>query len=227
MNIQQGGIFELINVEEPTTFTSSVEANELNVRESATIEGRLNAPYITNSGVLSIHSTLETQELVNDKKGRLFVEENVIGSKVSNEGLIELKKDLKAEHIESSGEIISSGRIEGQTLSFEGSFKVKDIRAERLDFILTDDCEASSITANDIKVDAKRQALIFKDNDHLLKVDHIDGGTIYLENVIAELVRGDEVTIGPNCTIKILEYTKDYKLDNRSDVLELGKITRD
>ncbi|TDM00816.1 hypothetical protein [Macrococcus carouselicus] len=228
MTTRQGGIFEVIDIDKATIYTSSIEANEFNVsEESAVIEGRLNAPYVTNSGSLEVTSTLETHTLKNKRDAILRISDHVVGQSIDNAGMLELGGHLKAEHLKSTGRLISEGVIEGETVILEGPVKVREIRAEHIELTLTADCVADYLTANQITINAKRENLLFKDKDHSLKVNEIDGGRVYIENVIAELVRGDEVVIGPNCTVKVVEYTENYTLDDQSDVLELGKITRD
>ncbi|TDL97979.1 hypothetical protein ERX27_05830 [Macrococcus brunensis] len=225
---QDGGIFETIHLDQSVTYASSVEANEIDVQSgSVVIEGRLNAPYLSNAGGLEVTSTLETNELANKKEAHLKVADNVVAQTVNNAGTLELGHHFKAETIESTGKLVAAGTIEATSVRLSGFIQLHDIRAERLDITVTHNSSADYLAASDIRIKAQREALIFKDDDHSLKVNEIDGGEVYLENVIAELVRGDRVTIGPNCTIKVVEYTEDYKLDEQSDVLELGKITRD
>lgn len=66
---QDGGIFETIHLDQSVTYASSVEANEIDVQSgSVVIEGRLNAPYLSNAGGLEVTSTLETNELANKKR---------------------------------------------------------------------------------------------------------------------------------------------------------------
>lgn len=223
-----GGIFETIHLDRSITYTSSVEANEVDVQSgSVVIEGRLNAPYLVNAGELEITSTLETTNLTNQKEAYLKVMADVIAQTINNAGILELGAHCKAEALESTGKLQTAGTIEAASVRLEGGIQLHDVRADQLNIIVTHNGSADYLTASDINITAKREALIFKDDDHSLKVDEIDGGRVYVENIIADLVRGDQVTIGPNCTIKVVEYTEDFELDDRSDVLELGKITRD
>ncbi|WP_165983756.1 hypothetical protein [Macrococcus bovicus] len=223
-----GGIFETIHLDQSITYTSSVEAHEVDVQSgSVVIEGRLNAPYLVNAGEVEITSTLETTHLTNQKEAYLKVTDGVVAHTVNNAGILELGAHCQAETIQSTGQLQAAGTIEAASVRLEGVLQLHDVRADQLNIIVTHNGSAEYLTASDINITAKREALIFKDQDHSLKVDEIDGGHVYVENIIADLVRGDQVTIGPNCIIKVVEYTEDFKLDDQSDVLELGKITRD
>jgi hypothetical protein len=46
----------------------------------------------------------------------------------------------------------------------------------------------------------------------------IEGDDIYLENTVAEIVRGNSVEIGPGCTIGLVEYANKFSKDKDSTV---------
>lgn len=58
----------------------------------------------------------------------------------------------------------------------------------------------------------------------LLTTTDIEGDEIYLENVVAETVRGTKVTIGPKCQIKRVEYSESCEIDPAASVDESVKM---
>ena len=52
----------------------------------------------------------------------------------------------------------------------------------------------------------------------------IEGDEIYLENTRADVVRGKQIEIGPNCKIKLIEYSESLKVHDDSDVEKQTKI---
>ncbi|UZQ49728.1 polymer-forming cytoskeletal protein [Clostridium kluyveri] len=47
----------------------------------------------------------------------------------------------------------------------------------------------------------------------------IEGDDIYLENTVAKIVRGNNVTIGPNCDIEIVEYRDKVDVGENSKII--------
>lgn len=206
-----GGIFEKITVSARTDFSSSVEVNELNIQTEGDmfVEGRLNAPYITVAGQLDIMDTIETERLEIEQRGWLKAGDHIVAKVVSNNGDMDIKS-LRAD------EFTSKGRLKAKALTAD-TLQLKAVGESRIQYIQGDE----------IRITAGREHLIFKDKDAIVIADEVDGREVYVENLSADLVRGDRVTIGPGCTIKVVEYTEQYALDEAADVLELGKISRD
>ncbi|TDM11965.1 hypothetical protein [Macrococcus lamae] len=226
--VAEGGVFEQINAEVRTDFTSSVETHELTIGTDGDVfvEGRLNAPYISNKGTLDIMDTIETEELANHPDAVIKAGDHVGARIIDNEGTLELGRSLRAESLQSKGSI-STGVVDTTTFQSTGTLNIDELNADDLHIKVGPDSSIKFINANNISIKAMREGLIFKDDDAKLVVEEIEGSDVYVENVIADLVRGDQVRIGRNCIIKVVEYTDTYHLDESSEVYELGKISRD
>ncbi|TKH51903.1 cytoplasmic protein, partial [Bacillus cereus] len=52
----------------------------------------------------------------------------------------------------------------------------------------------------------------------------VEGDDIYLEHTIAEVVRGNNVTIGPGCEISVVEYHTSFNQKGNAVVKEHKQI---
>ncbi len=57
-----------------------------------------------------------------------------------------------------------------------------------------------------------------------LTVDVIEGDDVYLENTMAKIVRGNNVTIGSGCKIELVEYKGSFKQDGGAEIGTNKKI---
>lgn len=224
-----GGIFENIRTSAQTDFTSSVEANEIMVDQGGDlfIKGRLNAPYITVNGVLDVMDTLETSVIHVKSDGLLKVGDAMTAESLDVDGQAELSK-VRAERLSTKGTFKSTGPVDAKQFMSAGELRVAgDLSAEEVNIKVAANSLVNYINANTVSIKARREGLLFKDKDATLSVLEIIGNDVYVENVTADLVRGDQVTIGPNCVVKVVEYTDRYDYDESSEVLEFGKISKD
>ncbi|QVK16831.1 hypothetical protein KHQ81_07875 [Mycoplasmatota bacterium] len=56
-----------------------------------------------------------------------------------------------------------------------------------------------------------------------VEIETIEGDDIYLENVVSKAVRGNKITIGPNCEIDLVEYHETYNIIGKDGVKEVVK----
>lgn len=224
-----GGIFENIRTSARTDLTSSVEANEVMVDNGGDlfIQGRLNTPYITVNGVLDVMDTLETSVIHVKSDGTLKVGDAMTAESLDVDGNAELAK-VRVERISSKGTFNAAGPVDAKQFSSSGPLRVNgDLSAEEIYIKVAPNSLVNYINASAVSIKAAREGLIFKDKDTTLSVLEVIGDDVYVENITADLVRGDRVTIGQNCVIKVVEYTESYDYDQSSEILELGKISKD
>ncbi|KAA1039341.1 hypothetical protein ERX35_007145 [Macrococcus equipercicus] len=223
-----GGVFERINVEARADLTSSVETNELTLGTAGDlfIEGRLNAPYISNKGILDVMDTIETEALSNHQDAVVKAGDQVNARTIDNDGTLDFGRSLRADTLHASG-TVTAGFAAVTTFQSSGKLTIDQLSGDDVHIKAALNSTVNFINAAHVTVKAQREALLFKDDDARLVVKEIAGNDIVIENVVADLVRGDRVSIGQNCIIKVVEYTESYQLDDSSDVYELGKISRD
>ncbi len=70
----------------------------------------------------------------------------------------------------------------------------------------------------------KRDFFLFISHVGNLQTSIVEGDDIYLEHTIAEVVRGNNVTIGPGCEISVVEYHTSFNQKGNAVVKEHKQI---
>lgn len=153
---------------------------------------------------------------------------------------------LKADRIKVSGSLELSGDAEADSVAeICGRAEIKGLlNAEKVDLHVGQEegmMKIGSIGGTDIRVQEDRSpsgSITFgrffvrinrsKDKSPAVKdtvvVNTIEGDTVELEGVKADVVRGKDVTIHGGCTIQRVEYSGSILVENGSTVLEKVKI---
>jgi cytoskeletal protein CcmA (bactofilin family) len=101
------------------------------------------------------------------------------------------------------------------------------LNADHIDIRMFGECKAKEIGGQTITVKYKSSVIgnilkpLFKPQ---LETDLIEGDIIELENTLAKIVRGNQVRIGPNCQIGLVEYTGEYSMDKKAVVAESRRV---
>ncbi len=128
-------------------------------------------------------------------------------------GLLKSKSDFSAERINVKGAMVIDGILNTGSL---------DIQFERFGRIR--EVGAHSINVRPLTHPIKNRGGQFLDNllntfaGQRFRMDVVEADEIYLENVQANVVRGENVVIGPNCAIGCLEYSKKARVHDSSKV---------
>ncbi len=84
-------------------------------------------------------------------------------------------------------------------------------------------CRDFSVTDEFKKIPKNYSDRVYEDYDRevdTLEVDIIEADEIYIENVNANCVRGQNIVIGKNCNIKRVEYSNNLEISKESNVIE-------
>lgn len=150
---------------------------------------------------------------------------------------------VEAAFVSCSGSARVDGSIKAGTIKASGSIRASDMEAERIvvsggcgvpglmnaetvEINLGGRCNVGSIGCGKltVKLGAGCGWLWFgRRRDDLLEIGTIEGDEIELENTSADVVRGKNVIIGKNCSIKTVEYSQNLSVDLSSTVREQVK----
>jgi cytoskeletal protein CcmA (bactofilin family) len=127
---------------------------------------------------------------------------------------------------------MTGGNLNAEILNIEGGFTVDGmLNADTLKINLYWPSEVNEIGGSEIKItrNSKLSFLgiknrIIAEGKNKVTCNLIEGDNIYLENTIASIVRGNNVTIGPGCKIELVEYKNDLKMDDEVKVNTHMKI---
>jgi cytoskeletal protein CcmA (bactofilin family) len=140
-------------------------------------------------------------------------------------GSTSIKDILHTEDMKISGTISVGKDCEAENFYVKGNFNIGGLlNAGNIDVEMYGKCRAKDIGGENINIKLGtghffiRMINLFS-NYARLETGVIEGDDIYVENTIAKIVRGNNVIIGPNCDIEIVEYR------SKADVGGNSKIT--
>ncbi|AYD40191.1 cell shape determination protein CcmA [Clostridium fermenticellae] len=190
-----------------SSFTNgSVKAHMVGISGSTKLSGNINADEITVSGSLHILGDADTKKM-----------------KIS--GGSDIGGSLHAEEVQISGTVFMNGDCEAENFNVRGEFKIGGLlNAGNIDVEMCGSCRVKDIGGENIKVKLGRRRLFTKmlnffANGGRLEAGTIEGDDIFLENTTAKIVRGNNVVIGDNCDIEVIEYRNKVNIDSTSKTI--------
>ncbi|MEK5082844.1 hypothetical protein [Bacillus sp. FSL H8-0515] len=186
-------------------FLGKAEAERLCVYGESEFKDNLAAGRVTIYGTMKVIGSLQFDRF--KLKGLTEIGGNMTGESCDVKGQLSIKGDCETEMFRVTGCINVSGLLNAGDLKLGLSHDVSRVR----------EIGGTSITV-------KRRAGFFNRRKAKLMADLIEGDQIYLENTEAAVVRGNEVMIGPGCSIGTIEYTNKCKCDHHSKIKETIKL---
>lgn len=177
-----------------STVNGNIKTKNLGVSGATEIKGNIEAENIKISGGSDIKGDVVTKSIkvsgASKIRGSLHAEE------VDISGSVEIKEDCEAEHFKARGGfeiggLLNAGDID---IAIYGRCRVREIGGEKID-----------IRRGSGNIIAKVIKYIFIQGERLT-TSVIEGDDIYLEATTAKIVRGNNVTIGSDCNIELVEY---------------------
>ena len=129
------------------------------------------------------------------------------------------------------GHLRVEGDCDAERFSAQGLFTVVGLlNAGVVDVTLGGKCTANEIGGEAVTVHTgvgpikKFVTSLIPGMEMRLYAESIEGDHIHLESTTARVVRGNSVTIGPECKIDLVEYTGEYTASLESTVGEARKV---
>lgn len=205
-------------------------SDEIVVSGAGDIDGDVKARYIKTSGACKIKGNLDAEELV--VSGTTTVGGNAEARKVKISGSTNVHGNLRGEEVEIKGAADIGGDLECESFSANGGFKIGGLlNAGEIDIKIFYKSSVNEIGGEKITI-AKSNGFaeigrfiknLFNIKEYLV-TQCIEGDDIYIENTVAKVVRGNNVTIGPDCDIDLVEYRNELKVSSESRVNNQQKI---
>ncbi|MCM3627877.1 hypothetical protein M3194_10925 [Paenibacillus glycanilyticus] len=189
----------------------SVAAERMSIVGTCDIKGGLQGGLLKTSGTVTVGGISRLREL------------NLAGS-------MESKDHVYGEQIKLRGMLQTLGDCEAEVFTAKGIFEIGGLlNAGQLDIKLYRDCKAHEIGGG--KINIRKASLLhplslfFKPSSSArLTVSVMEGDHIYLENTIADIVRGNKVVIGPGCEIGLVEYKEHFEKKRDAVVRDNRKV---
>ena len=221
-----GGEFYKILINGKGTVTDDVNADYIEINGMGTLQGNAEALEVKISGTSSIKGNLDSEKI--RISGTSRIDGDVESEDVKIEGHANIGGNLKSERVRIDGKVTVGGNVEAETFESQGHIKIgKQLNAESIQIEVMLKCEAEEIVGSDIRV-RRGKASLLKVVDNLfptiLMVNTIEGDKLDLDCVNAKHVQGQDIIIGPECEIDMIEYSGTLQVDPKAVVRATSKI---
>ncbi|CAG9614556.1 hypothetical protein BACCIP111899_03789 [Bacillus rhizoplanae] len=208
-----GGQFRNVQLNGKGTVNGDLECIDFECNGSGHVNGDLKAEKITISGSGKINGKIDALYMSIEGSGSIYEDATVKKMKISGKGTV-------------------AGNISGEDMNIRGKAIIDGgctitgmLNAGKINIVLRyEHSSVEEIGGEKITVRKKSSFFPFSKHGGFLKTRVIEGDEIYLEYTKADVVRGNNVTIGPECEISVVEYHESYKNAGQSLVKEYKQI---
>lgn len=221
-----GGQFQVVTINGRGTVNNDLECVELDCNGSGVINGNVVSEKAKVNGYMRFKGNIDSKLLSID--GSAKIDKNLSAEKVKVSGRATVGGRVKCEEIKIHGTFTVDEDCEAEIFKAESLFTIGGLlNADQIDIKMFGACFAKEIGGQTITVKAKGSLVgnllksFFKPQ---LETELIEGDKIELENTIAKIVRGNQVRIGANCQIGLVEYRDEFSMDKKAVVAENRKV---
>ncbi|MDM5329311.1 polymer-forming cytoskeletal protein [Neobacillus sp. CF12] len=220
-----GGSFNTITINGKGTVNGDVDCTDFDCNGSGTINGNVVADTAKVNGHGKIIGNFGGQSLTID--GTAGIIGNLIVEKLKVSGKANVSGKIKSDDIKIKGRLTVGEDCESETFRAESQFTIGGLlNADLIDITIFADCKAKEIGGQTILIKQKNSLLgFFKPFVRTqLETECIEGDKIEIESTKAGIVRGNQVVIGPDCEIEVVEYSGEFTMDDHSIVKDIRKV---
>lgn len=205
--------------------------NSVVINGNGSINGDMECIYLRINGQGNIKGNAKAESF--KINGNSSIKGNLESEKVKVNGMAHIEGNLSVEDAETYGNINVGGDCNAEMFRVDGMFAVEGLlNAGELKLNLHGPSRAREIGGE--KITVKRMGRFglrgLKNfiwphgHDKGLNADVIEGDDVYLENTQAKVVRGNNVELGPDCEIELVEYNETFKQDEKAEVGDYRQI---
>jgi cytoskeletal protein CcmA (bactofilin family) len=219
-----GGQFNQVIVNGKGTVNSDIDCANFECNGSGTVNGNVVSQSAKISGNGKVNGSIESQFLTID--GSAKVANNLFVKRLKIAGKAYVGGKIKSDELKLRGKITVEEDCEAEVIKAESQFIIGGLlNADFIDITIFANCKAKEIGGQTILIKQKASLLgLFKGFvPNQLETELIEGDKIEIENTKAGIVRGNNVTIGPNCIIDVVEYSGELSMAENTVVRELRK----
>jgi len=225
-----GGRYDEVKISGAGEIKGDIECNFFKTSGASDVKGNVKANIIEISGASDIKGNVECEEM--RTSGASDIRGDVRAKRVKVSGASDVNGNLYAEEVEISGASEVKGDCEAENFIAKGSFKIGGLlNAGNINIRIAGPCKAREIGGEHIEVKlGEIGGLISKIikfvsyRECILTTEVIEGDNIYLEGTKAKVVRGNNITIGKDCDIELVEYKGELKVIDNGIVVSQNKL---
>ncbi len=195
--------------------------NAVIINGEGRIEGDLDCIKLKINGQCDINGNVKAESV--EVYGSNSIKGNFEAKMAKIYGTADIDGNVSVDKAETYGNISVEGDCNAEVFKIEGAFAIEGLlNAGELELSLYGASKAREIGGENITVKGKGKSgflgLKGMIQGKKLTVRTIEGDDIYLENTQAKVVRGNNIEIGPDCEIELVEYKDDFKQDEKAEV---------
>jgi cytoskeletal protein CcmA (bactofilin family) len=220
-----GGCYDKISIRGEGTIVNEVECSSFHVYGTSEPVDNVKTGSVKIFGEAAVKMNMDAQDTL--VMGTLMVGGKAHLKKMKILGLLEVGEGLTGDEANIKGSISVNGDVEYETFDSSGGFEIKGLlTADTIRVGLRfGQSSAEEIGGGKITVKKRSNSLLpFGKETGTLVAKVIEGDDIYLENTKADMVRGNQVNIGPGCQIGVVEYCDDLTHDPRATIKTKTKV---
>jgi cytoskeletal protein CcmA (bactofilin family) len=226
-----GGVYNDVEINGAGSINGDVECIRLSTNGASNISGNVKAQSVKMNGTASFRGDIKSGQI--DVNGAAGMHGNVDTGRIKVSGTIDIDGNLHSAEVDAKGAIKVKGDCEAESFRSAGAFNIGGLlNAGSINASIVGSCRAREIGGE--KIEIKRYngfvyqiQRFIKDifsSKEMLEVDIIEGDDIYLETTTARIVRGNNIVIGPDCDIQLVEYKGTLKVTDNARVREQKQV---
>lgn len=227
-----GGKYDEVKASGAASIKGDVECNVLKASGAVSVKGNVKVGIFQTSGAADVAGNVEAEEI--KCSGAMDLKGDVIAKVLKSSGGTDIKGNLTGGDIKLLGGTRISENCEVEKFYSMGGFTIGGLlNAEDIEIVVNGKCTAQEIGGSNIRIsrDIKGSGNVLGkiirsmfNAEEYLYAELIEGDDINLEASRVKVVRGNNVTVGPNCKIELIEYRENLEVLEGAEVLEKRKI---
>ncbi|PLT27642.1 polymer-forming cytoskeletal protein [Peribacillus deserti] len=222
-----GGAFTEVHVNGFGRITNDFSCETYHVNGQSNVSGNIKAETVTINGKADVQGNLDVSNL--KVNGKASVTGSIHAGDVEVYGHLHVEGNAASKDFISKGKTTIEGNCEADDFTSKGVIHIsKMLNADSIEIKLNADSYIKEMGGEEI--DIRRESVsktlgkiltfLASPKESTLTSELIEGDEIYIEYTNAEIVRGNEVKIGPGCTIGRVEYKEELSVDPSSAIKE-------
>lgn len=221
-----GGIFSNVYINGKGTLNGDIQCQYFECNGAGTVNGNIMSRSLEVKGTGKVMGDVESINLKIEGNGS--ISGNALSENMVVSGLLSVGGNVKGDEIKLQGKLSVGGDCECESFHADGKFSIGGLlSAEHINIYTFGDCKVKEMGGREINVKQQKSmvmSLLKKVKSFKFEAVVIEGDEIRLENTKAHIVRGNNVTIGENCEIDLVEYKGNFEIEKNGYVAKYMQI---
>ncbi|HFJ9380148.1 TPA: cytoplasmic protein [Bacillus paranthracis] len=219
-----GGDYNKVKIRGEGTISNDMSCNEFKTYGTSDVRGNMKVKNYVVYGDSEVQGNVDAEYVKVYGNTKMHGDAHIEKTKVR--GMIDIAGKLSGDFVDVKGALNVRENIEVEDLSLNGGLESDGLlNAENIQISLRyEGSKVREIVGKKITIRKKARFLPFINHVGNLQTSIVEGDDIYLEHTIADVVRGNNVTIGPGCEISVVEYHTSFNQKGNTVVKEHKQI---